>query len=567
MHRGPPRACGPQGATISHSVYDVAVQATTEIEDTAIQPSRLRPIAATTTLFVAIVIAAFAASARHTGGHLIYALDDPYIHMAMARNVALHGVWGVTASHFTSSSSSLLWTAGVAALFRAFGVHESIPLLLNVGFGILLLWLMVRYLAESTVRFSNAYLFMASTGIALVAPLPALVFAGQEHILHALMNLAFVACGASWLAQPGRAMPANAARTLCAVATLLPLIRFESLFVIALVVTLLAVQGRWRAAVLIGTCGVVPVALYGALSHSYGWYWLPNSVLLKGARPDFSSVAGIVLALGGVSYSRLMQLPALTFLVSAALAAFLFRLVRGIRDDVQWMLGVFIALTLLHTQFAQPGAFWFFRYEAYLFVLGGVAVARALGEWLETVRGQTSGLRTTVVQLGTILLFALSPLSDRALKAVVYIPQATRNIYEQQYQMGLFLGRFYAGRAVALNDIGAASFLGDIDCVDLAGLADIDVARRMLAGLFESEDVRDIAEAKDARIAIVYDSWFGNRIPSTWRRAATWTVQNNVVLGSNTVTFYALKPEELGPLRARLNEFSRELPPTVVQRF
>jgi hypothetical protein len=256
MHRGPPRACGPQGATISHSVYDVAVQATTEIEDTAIQPSRLRPIAATTTLFVAIVIAAFAASARHTGGHLIYALDDPYIHMAMARNVALHGVWGVTASHFTSSSSSLLWTAGVAALFRAFGVHESIPLLLNVGFGILLLWLMVRYLAESTVRFSNAYLFMAATGIALVAPLPALVFAGQEHILHALMNLAFVACGASWLAQPGRAMPANAARTLCAVATLLPLIRFESLFVIALVVTLLAVQGRWRAAVLIGTCGV-----------------------------------------------------------------------------------------------------------------------------------------------------------------------------------------------------------------------------------------------------------------------------------------------------------------------
>ena len=183
------------------------------------------------------------------------------------------------------------------------------------------------------------------------------------------------------------------------------------------------------------------------------------------------------------------------------------------------------------------------------------------------MRGQTSGLRTTVAQLGTILLFALSPLSDRALKAVVYIPQATRNIYEQQYQMGLFLGRFYAGRAVALNDIGAASFLGDIDCVDLAGLADIDVARRMLAGLFESEDVRDIAEAKDARIAIVYDSWFGNRIPSNWRRAATWTVQNNVVLGSNTVTFYALKPEELGPLRARLNEFSRELPPTVVQRF
>jgi hypothetical protein len=95
----------------------------------------------------------------------------------------------------------------------------------------------------------------------------------------------------------------------------------------------------------------------------------------------------------------------------------------------------------------------------------------------------------------------------------------------------------------------------------------MDVAKHLLSGLYESEDVRDIADNKDVRIAIVYDSWFGNRIPASWRRAATWTVQNNAVLGSNTVTFYAVKPEELGPLRVHLNEFSRELPSTVVQRF
>jgi hypothetical protein len=164
-------------------------------------------------------------------------------------------------------------------------------------------------------------------------------------------------------------------------------------------------------------------------------------------------------------------------------------------------------------------------------------------------------------------LFALSPLSDRAARALVYIPQATTNIYEQQYQMGLFLARFYEGKSIALNDIGAASFLGHIDCVDLAGLADIDVAKHLLGGLYESEDVRDIADAKDVRIAIVYDFWFGNRIPASWRKAATWSVQNNVVLGSNAVTFYAVKPEELGPLRQHLNEFARELPSTVVQRF
>jgi hypothetical protein len=355
-------------------------------------------------------------------------------------------------------------------------------------------------------------------------------------------------------------------RTLYALATLLPLIRFESLFVVAIVATMLAVQHRWKPAVLLATCAVVPVAVYGALSHWYGWYWLPNSVLLKGARPDVSTTMGIVRALGGVSYLRLIHLPPLAFLVSAAITAFIFRLARGARDDAQWMLGIFVVLTFLHTQFAQPEPFWFFRYEAYLVVLGGVIVARVLGEWLASIRRQTWTVRMAI-QFGVALLFAFSPLSERAARALVYIPEATANIYEQQYQMGLFLARFYEGQPVALNDIGAASFLGRIECVDLAGLADIDAATHLLSGLYESEDVRDIADAKDVRIAIVYDSWFGNRIPANWRRAATWTIQNNVVLGSNTVTFYAVRPEQLGPLRAHLNEFSRELPPTVSQRF
>jgi hypothetical protein len=484
----------------------------------------------------------------------------------MARNLALHGVWGVTPSHFTSSSSSLLWTAGVAAVFRVFGVHEAIPLLLNVALGIPLLWLISRCLTRSNTRLSNVYLFMALAAITLAAPLPALVFVGQEHILHSLVNLAFVALAASCLAQADGPLSAAKVRTLCAFATLLPLIRFESLFVVAIVAAALAWQRRWAPAVLVATCAVVPVALYGALSHWYGWYWLPNSVLLKGARPDLSTAKGIVTALGGGSYLRLMHLPPLAFLVSGAITAFIFRLTRGARDDAQWMLGIFIVLTFLHTQFAQPEPFWFYRYEAYLVVLGGVVVGRVLGEWLASIPRQPWTARIAI-QLGAGLLFALSPLSERAARSLLYIPQATTNIYEQQYQMGLFLGRFYEGQSIALNDIGAPSFLGHIDCLDLAGLADMDVAKRLLGGLYESEDVRDIADARAVRIAIVYDSWWGNRIPANWRRAATWTVQNNVVLGSNTVTFYSVRPEELGPLRAHLTEFSRELPPTVVQRF
>jgi hypothetical protein len=41
------------------------------------------------------------------GGSFTYALDDAYIHLAMAKNFPL-GVWGTTRYEFSSSSSSLL---------------------------------------------------------------------------------------------------------------------------------------------------------------------------------------------------------------------------------------------------------------------------------------------------------------------------------------------------------------------------------------------------------------------------------------------------------------------------
>src|SRR5690242_17300955 len=71
--------------------------------------------------------------ARHHG-QFAYALDDAYIHMAMARNVVQHGVWGITRHGFTSSSSSPLWTLLLSAVGAVAGIHDLTPLLLNTLF-------------------------------------------------------------------------------------------------------------------------------------------------------------------------------------------------------------------------------------------------------------------------------------------------------------------------------------------------------------------------------------------------------------------------------------------------
>src|SRR5262245_56602570 len=85
------------------------------------------------------LLALFIIVLRRTGGTCSYALDDAYIHMAMARHFAEHGVWGVAPDEFSSSSSSPLWTLILALLYRVARPLDSAPLVLAALFAILVL--------------------------------------------------------------------------------------------------------------------------------------------------------------------------------------------------------------------------------------------------------------------------------------------------------------------------------------------------------------------------------------------------------------------------------------------
>ena len=64
-----------------------------------------------------------------TGGALVYALDDAYIHLAMARNFAEHGTWGINPDGFANTTSSLLWTLLLSLGLRmGWGVYTPLVL-------------------------------------------------------------------------------------------------------------------------------------------------------------------------------------------------------------------------------------------------------------------------------------------------------------------------------------------------------------------------------------------------------------------------------------------------------
>ena len=132
--------------------------------------------------------------------------------------------------------------------------------------------------------------------------------------------------------------------------------------------------------------------------------------------------------------------------------------------------------------------------------------------------------------------------------------------------MGIFVRRYYQNSTVALNDIGAVNFFADIHCLDLWGLANAEVAAAKRKHTYQVWDIDRLSNQTGARIAIIYDDWFTGGVPRGWIRIGRWTIHNNVIVGSATVSFYAVVPAEARYLSESLSDFSSQLPPDVIQQ-
>jgi len=524
------------------------------------------PLITVAGVLCAVVAAVFPLCLRANGGKFVYAIDDIYILMAVAKNFVTHGVWGVTPYEFTSSTSTILWPLLLALVYALGGTSELAPLFLNVVSGGVVL--LVVYVILRKRGLSQRYQAAALLGMAFLAPLPAMIFTGMEHTLQIGGSLLFVYIVAKDLAGEKGAR-VGVSPGLWVLTAALPLVRYEGLFLVFAACLLFFARKRWVEALGLGFVAAVPLAPYGAISVRHGWYWLPNSVYLKANLPH--SIATLPLMGIWDGWIRATDVWATGLALLMLLALLIYRQGTLWKESTIMIVLVIVAAGL-HLRFARLGVF--FRYEAYLIALSLLVFVVGAFEYLSGRRGHTSSRLETMLAggwLGYSFLVPFMVLGSRGYISLTHIPQACHNIYEQQYQMGLFLRQFYHGASIAANDIGAVSYLGEPHLEDLWGLGSIDVARQRVEGLLTPQQIDRLTKSKGTKIAILYDPIFhdgrvgSGGLPAQWIRVGRWRLFDKYVCTEDTVSFYAVDSSEEMALAAHLRQFASWLPPEVEQ--
>jgi hypothetical protein len=525
------------------------------------EPTFLRrhwPFLAVTALWLALFGLTLARILAISGGRLIYASDDVYIHMAIAKNLVRHGVWGVTPFGFTSCASSILWPILIALTYWIFGVNEWSPLLINLGISIALLAVVYRGLRA---RGRGDVLCAAVPAVlVLCVPFTAIAFDGMEHMLQILIFVAFAQRLLNFLEKEPNAKVDG---WLLAGACALTLVRYEGLFLAGAAAVLLAWRKRrgQAAAVLAAAC--LPVIAMAVVSIAQGWYPIPNSVLIKSA-PFTDIIPEAPVQILTRPFRYLAGRDYIFGLVLLILLSWL-RIGRGQpRESVfrRMAPGAFF-LMIAFAHGALINMEWFYRHAAYLIALGVWAIEAAAPPGGISLRlPGNSAARAAAGILAAMLAY---PFAARAAGAVLHTPLAARNIYEMQYQMALFLNRYYPDGPAAANDIGAVSFYNEFPLLDLYGLASMDVARAKLGGTYDTAEIERLVSGQGARVAVVYDYWFDRYggLPAGWVKAAEWRFTDCYVCGGNAVSFYAPDPETAGALRENLRAFADSLPARV----
>jgi hypothetical protein len=524
---------------------------------------RVLPEAIVSLVFLAGALTVAMVSRSACDGIFVYPLDDPYIHMAMAKNLIAHGIYSPGTDSFAAASSSPLWTFLVAACFLVIGLRDWLPFVLNLFFGVCAIVMASSLLRRSGVGALGATL--AGLAMMYLTPMIPVAFAGLEHMAHLFSMLLILRIASDELRREkgGALFPLALA---CAFAVSL---RYESLFFIGLLAGIFVAYRRPLHAGVALLGALLPVCVFGLWSLANGGFFLPNSLLLKGHFPqpfNASTIGQLLYERGVLGIVRSMHLAPMAIALLASAVAALFA--RG-RKELPLLLLAVSSSILLQVSFAAIG--FFYRYEAFLLAMGIVLIAVALSALFRQQREATHGRAIRIVLVLAFVVaqaVLLRPVQLRATWALETCMPASRSIYRQQYQLARFVGvEFAPGTWIAANDIGCISFFTDARVLDLYGLASNDITAMRRSGRYTAAAIDSQLCLHGVSYAMLYCSWFenalspgGSALPASLIEAGSMKIADNHGCADSVVHFFGSDRAHADTMAARLGRFRSSLP-------
>lgn len=497
------------------------------------------------------------------GYSYVYPIDDVYIHQALSRNFAELGVWSVNKTGFDSASSSIFYTLLLSFFYKFFGESNYYPMLINIIFGFATVYMIWRYFktyyGEKELRWA-LFLFLPFT------LLYAMVIFGMEHTIHMFLMV----CAIYWMRKNERSdyIGTDFYKLLIFV-FLIGGIRYESMFFTVSLFFVLILKKKFFESFTTLFIGFLPILIFGLISVQNNGFFFPNSVMIKG---NYFSENQIILQFWMLLKKGIFLNLSFYKYLFFPLVIIYFSILEK-QHSLQQMLKsktpeiVILITTILQALFAMVE----YRYENYLMVSFLLLIVPVISAY--SIQ-KTYFKRVKEVFLGMAIIGILFISFYRFYYFHNPLKFAPKSVMEQQIEMSRFLHQYYKGEKIVANDIGAISYFGNVQLLDIVGLGSTDIARKVVHYKnkpkmeFDNEMhtfLKNYANANNYKIAVIYPEWFPKEIPKEWTAVASWTNVKNKYTARNRVVFYAIKQSEIENLKNRLKNFNTN--PNILQEF
>ena len=471
-------------------------------------------------------------------GHFVYLLDDPYIHLALAKNI-WHGHYGLNPAEYAAPSSSILWPL-LLAPFAALPFGDLAPLLINILVTlptILLLHRLVARALETMPEPVRARWAAAIVTVLLFAlNLIGVAFTGMEHSAQILVALLVVA---------GLIRERETARVpwwLVAALVAAPLLRYECLALSGAVLVYLSWRRHLAAVASAGVLLLLTVGGFSLFLMQLGLGALPTSVIAKTIKGPDDTLIDLV---GRNVVSALMQTQGM-FLLAGVILLLVARNAQY-RTVKLCVAATTLGFITLGNSNGYP------RYE--LFCMAMLTVALLLCYQQVITRLLRKPLQLAMIPIIALLFL----LGGKNLLATSVIALASNNVYAQHAQMGRFVADFYR-QPVAANDIGLVSFRGGQTVLDLWGLGSQEALSLRRSTIPPAQWLDRLTKAHHVKLIMLYQKWFPS-VPAHWIALGDLQLDTvNITPSSPRVRFYAVDQASYREILPLLQAFAPTLP-------